>query len=234
MSQGRSSFRRAVGLILMSLGMMAAASDPGEGALHPVLQTWLESSKHLTTFHATVVQTRHLQAIREPLVSAGEIWFAAPGRFRWELGQPPQSIALRTPEELVVLSPRLRRAERYPQGTGSSGPEKELMHLLDVGFPRDAREFQSRFELVEVSTNTSGVLLRLRPRSAAARRLMPELTVGLDPGLSVLRLTELTFADGSRMRNEFISVITNGPMSGDLFVTNLDVSWKVSAGGAGR
>jgi len=234
MSRGRRWFRLAAGLLLVLQGMGVASSDPEEQARDSVLQVWLASSQHLTTFHATVVQTRHLQAIRQPLVSTGEVWFAAPGRFRWEVGRPPQSIALRTPEELLVLSPRLRRAERYPQGAGAAGPERELMNLMEVGFPRDAAEFRSRFELVEISTNAAGVRLRLHPRSAAARRLMPELTVGLDPDLSALRTTEMTFADGSRMRNEFHSVITNGPMADDLFRTNLDASWKISSEGGAR
>jgi len=196
-----------------------------------VLGSWLAASSNLLTLRATVVQTRHLKAFTQPLVSTGQVWFAAPNRFRWELGSPPQSIALRADDALVVLSPRLRRAERYPLGAGAGGPAKDLMDLLDVGFPRDAREFRTRFELLDVSTNTSALVLRMRPQSPAARKMMPLLSVDLDPAAFVLRATEMSFADGSRLRSDFSDVVTNAPVSEELFRTNLDSSWKLSTGG---
>ena len=99
-----------VAVVATWLGWLAAPALGSAESDH-VLEGWLAASSNLTSFQATVVQTRHLKAVTQPLVSTGRVWFANPGRFRWELGNPPQSIALRSEDSLVVLSPRLLRAE---------------------------------------------------------------------------------------------------------------------------
>lgn len=195
-----------------------------------VIERWMASATNLVTWQATVIQTRHLQALTQPLVSTGRVWFAAPNSFRWELGVPPQSLALRSGDELVVLSPRLRRAERHSLGASGPGPMNDLMALLDAGFPRDLAGFRRRFDIAGVVTNTSGLVLRMRPQDASARRMLPALALELDPAGNQLTATEMTFADGSRLRNDFSAVITNAPLADALFRTNLDAGWKVSGG----
>ncbi len=213
-------------------GFMAAFAGlawagPVEDAL---LARWMGVATNLTTWEATVVQTRHLKALTQPLVATGHVWFAAPVSFRWELGQPAQSIALRSSNELVVLSPRLRRAERHALGEGAAGPVNDLIALLDAGFPRDVDGFRRRFEILGVGTNAGLVSLQLRPRDAAARRMMPAMGIELDPQSMQVQATELTFADGSRLRNAFSGIVTNGLIPESTFRTNLDSGWKTGEG----
>lgn len=196
-----------------------------------LLQAWLAASTNLSSFQANLIQTRHLKALTQPLTSTGKVWFAAPNYFRWELGSPPQSIALRSGETLLILSPRMRRAESYPLGGAASGPAKDLMGLLDAAFPRSLDEFKKQFEVTGVSTHEEVLELKMVPRSPMGRKMMPSLTVELVAGSFQLRSTEMTFADGSRLRNEFSGMITNQPISEDLFRTNLDASWKTTRGG---
>jgi len=221
----------APGFAWLCLASMAwfgrAAAGPAEDA---VVERWMASATNLVTWQAAVLQTRHLQALTQPLVSTGRVWFAAPNSFRWELGIPPQSLALRSGDELVVLSPRLRRAERHSLGSPSPGPMNDLMALLDAGFPRDLPGFRRRFDLVSVVTNDAGVILKMRPQEASARRMLPALALELDSAGQQLKATEMTFADGSRLRNDFSEVITNARLSQALFRTNLDAGWKVSGG----
>lgn len=214
-----------VGLVAGFAGL--ASAGPAEDAL---LSRWMGVATNLTTWEATVVQTRHLKALTQPLVATGHVWFATPVSFRWELGQPAQSIALRSSNELVVLSPRLRRAERHALGEGAAGPVHDLMVLLDAGFPRDVDGFRRRFEVLGVGTNAGLVSLQLRPRDAAARRMMPALGIELDPQSMQVRATELTFADGSRLRNAFSEVVANGVIPESTFHTNLDSGWKTGEG----
>lgn len=217
--------------VAFGTAMRAGAAAGGDDAW---IARWLASATNLVTWQADVVQTRHLQALTQPLVSTGRVWFATPGSFRWELGRPPQSIALRQGDTLTVLSPKLRRAERHEVGPAVKGPAADMMALLDAGFPRDAAGFRKRFELTGVITNEARVRLELRPVSGEARRWMPAFVVELDPSGRDVRATEMSFADGSRLRNEFSSVVTNVPIDAGLFVTNLDAGWKVMVPGAGR
>jgi outer membrane lipoprotein-sorting protein len=207
--------------VLLLAGMACAA----ESARDAAAERWIAAATHIATWQSGIVQTRFLPAMDQPLVSTGRVWFAQPSSFRWELGT--QSLALREGEELVLLSPRLRRAEIHSLGAGAHGPVKDLLALLDAGFPRDAAEFGRRFEIVSTATNGPVVVLKLKPRQPTARRWMPGVTVEFDHGHPRLHATEMTFADGSRMRTEFFDVVTNAPIDAGWFRTNLDAGWKV-------
>ena len=91
-----------------------------------VLSTWIAAQANIHTWSADVVQTRTLKSLTQPLTAKGHVWFEAPNRFRWELGNPPQTIAVRGPEEMLVIYPRLKHAERYALGgdqSGGAGPD---------------------------------------------------------------------------------------------------------------
>src|SRR5438132_12037524 len=59
-----------------------------------VLSTWIAAQANIHTWSAEVVQTRTLKSLTQPLTAQGHVWFEAPNRFRWELGNPPQTIAV--------------------------------------------------------------------------------------------------------------------------------------------
>ena len=186
---------------LLAMGGLAVAhAEPATAVLH----RWLGAQTNVTTWKAEFVQRRDLRALATPLETAGRVWFEAPGRFRWELGRPARSIVLRNDKEMLVLSPGLRRGERYPLASMASGPAGDMLALMDGGFPRDAVGFTNRFELMG-ATETNGLhALRMRPRSEAARRMLVEFTVMVSTHDCQLKGTELVLADGSRLRNDFV------------------------------
>lgn len=221
-----SRFRMGCWILALAAALPAAAGAPD--SVEPLLRAWLAASTNRASFRSDLTQTRHLKTFTHPLTATGRVWFQAPNQFRWELGDPPQSIALRSDDRMMVLSPRLRRAEVYALGGSASGPAKDLMGLLDAAFPRSLEELQAQFEVEGVTTNRDRLELTLHPRSPMARKLMPALTIGLDAATHELRSTELSMADGSRLRNEFHGFLTNAPVSPDLFRTNLDSSWTIT------
>src|SRR5947209_7716848 len=113
-----------------------------------VLGAWLNSQDHIQTWSAEVIQTRALKSLTQPLTATGHVWFAAPNRFRWELGQPPQTIAVRAPAEMLVIYPRLKRVERYPLTGQQTGPWRDALALLEAGFPRSPVEMDSRLRIL--------------------------------------------------------------------------------------
>src|SRR5690349_12057324 len=95
----------------ISLPCLAAlfALLPGQRAFaetNSLVATWLAKQKDLQTWSADFVQTRTLKSLTKPLTSKGHVWFATPNRFRWELGSPPQTIAVRAEKEMLVIYPR--------------------------------------------------------------------------------------------------------------------------------
>lgn len=192
---------------------------------------WLSAAKSLQTWEAQVLQTRYLKAFTQPLVSTGKVWFATPNQFRWQLGEPVQSLALRTGPALWVLSPKLRRAEHYQLDSLGNGPAKDLMGLLDMGFPKDEVSFRKQFRIIEASTNSNSWSFRMEPESSSVKSMLPELKVEIAAGTKQLIATELILKDGSRLRNEFKELSRNSKISTGLFTTNLDATWKITTSG---
>ena len=192
-----------------------------------VLGAWLNSQTHIQTWSAEVIQTRALKSLAQPLTATGRVWFAAPNRFRWELGNPPQTIALRQPDQMLVIYPKLKRAEKYPLTRDHAGPWTDTLALLEAGFPRSQGELESRFRIESEATTDGFHEVTLQPKSASARRMMPHIKIAFATSDFSLRATELQFADGSTMRNDFTNAVINPKLDDSLFFFDLDPSFKV-------
>jgi outer membrane lipoprotein-sorting protein len=227
--------RRGIGRGLVVL--LAAATLPGAGraAGHDaVLSAWFGMQTNLQSWSAEVTQTRTLKALTQPLTATGRVWFAAPGRFRWELGEPAQTIAVREPDQMLVIYPRLKRVERYPL-TGSAAERwHELLALIDAGFPTSAAELESRFRVLSTATTNDTRWITLEPRAASARKLLPEIGLVLALTDGSLLGTQLRFADGSVLRNDFTHAKRNPPLDEALFHPAVPPDFTVVEPGEGR
>ena len=133
-----------LGVLAVAVGLSTAKPDTSESPSSTLVQ-WLAAQTNLQTWSADVTQVRSLKTLAQPLTARGQVWFAAPNRFRWELREPSPTIAVRQPEQLLVIYPKLKRAERFPLQGPQAGPWKETMALLEAGFPRSQAQLQSRF-----------------------------------------------------------------------------------------
>jgi outer membrane lipoprotein-sorting protein len=195
--------------------------------LEKTLDEWFERQSQITTWSARFTQTRQLQALTQPLISHGRVWFAAPNLFRWELGEPPQTIAVREPDRMLVLYPRLKRAEIYPLEAAAGGPWREALALLEAGFPSNRSELEKKFEILSVQKTNDLVEVILQPRSAEARKMMPRFTLWFSASELALRSTALFFADGSVLQNDFIEPEVNSPLDRKLFRIELGPEYKI-------
>jgi outer membrane lipoprotein-sorting protein len=200
-----SSMHWAV-LLFWSVAVCSAAEADA------ILSKWLGQQTNLQTWTADFVQTRTLKTLAQPLVSTGQVWFAAPQNFRWELGRD-QTIAIRNDDTMLVLYPRLKRAERYQFELATGKEWKETLSLLQSGFPRSRQDFNRQFTVRGAMETNDLVRLELEPKAPGARKLMPRINLFIAPKMT-LAGTELVFADGSSMRNDFKNARTNAPAEG--------------------
>jgi outer membrane lipoprotein-sorting protein len=199
------------------LGIFSALQQIRADETNSVMDAWFAAQKNLHTWSADLIQTRRLKTLTQPLVTRGHIAFAMPHDFRWELGQPAQTIALRHGDEMFVIYPRLKRAEHYPLGAGTPTEWRDTMSLLQAGFPRDRKEFDAQFQILSLTETNGTWQISLQPTSPFARRMMPELRIGLATNNFSLASTELVFVDGSRMRNDFTNAVLNPTLDEKLF-----------------
>ncbi len=193
-----------------------------------MLDAWFASQKNFHTWSADFIQTRALKTLTQPLITRGHITFAMPDDFRWELGQPAQTIALRHGAAMFVIYPRLKRAEHYPLGAGTPADWRDTMSLLQAGFPRDQKEFEAQFKLQSLTETNGAWQMSLQPKSPFARRMMPELRIGLATNDFSLVSTELVFVDGSRMRNDFTNAVLNPVLDEKMFEWVPPADYKVT------
>src|SRR5213075_2084182 len=106
-------------------------------------------------------------------------------------------------------------------------PWKEMLALLETGFPRSQAEVESRFAILSQSISNEVGQLTLQPKSAAARRLMPEIKISFATNDLTLRSTQMQFADGSRMRNDFGNQMLNPKLNQSLFTPQLSNDYKI-------
>jgi outer membrane lipoprotein-sorting protein len=129
---------------------------------------------------------------------------------------------------MMVIYPRLKRAERYLLGGEASGPMGDALALLDVGFPQDRASFDARFRVVSVVSRDDRWELHMQPAKLVTRKLVPELTVQISTNDFELATFEITFADGSQMRNEFTRQELNAPIADDVFRPALPQDFKIT------
>ncbi len=206
---------------------LAGATSVRAAALNPEVASWLAAQTNIQSWSADFVQTRALKSLAQPLTASGHVWFAAPNRFRWELGHPPQTIAVRAPQELLVIYPRLKRVERFPLTGSQTGPWRDALALLEAGFPRSAAELQAQYNIISQKMQDGIGQLVLQPKSASARRMIPQIEIDFDTKDFSLRSTELQFADGSTMRNDFKNPVLNPKPDPEMFSPQIPNDYKV-------
>jgi outer membrane lipoprotein-sorting protein len=193
-----------------------------------VLTGWLAAQTNLQTWEADVVETRSLKTLTQPLSATGHIWFAKPNRFRWQIGSPPRTIAFRDRDELWLIYPLLKRAERYPLASRSVSQWREMLDLLESGFPRDREELASRFRITSLSESNGSWVLALEPRADFVRQFLKEIRVGLSTDEFSLTSDELVLSDGSRVRDQFRNARINPELDPELFVWKPEPSYSVT------
>jgi outer membrane lipoprotein-sorting protein len=209
-------------------GTAACGGDLRGTETGALLDRWFAALPQTRTWTAEFVQTRALKAVAEPLISTGRVWVAVPDQFRWELGQPTQTIALRQKNQLLLIYPRLRRVEKYPLHDQRPGPWRDALLLLEAGFPQSRGDLESRFHLKSVHQTNGLFCLALEPKSASARRLLRGLRISFDTNTFSMSRMELEMADGSSLRNEFAQARLNPPLDEGCFKIDLEGGFTVT------
>jgi outer membrane lipoprotein-sorting protein len=218
------SFRTNLGVLGRVCLLLAALTHVSVLRADDLLNAWLDRQATIKTWSAELVQTRTLKSFTQPLTTPGHLWFVAPETFRWELGNPAQTIALRQTNQLLVLYPKLKRAEKYALNAGAGGRKSEwndALGLLQAGFPRTRAEMQLQFNIKSVEVKAGMVLVTLQPKSSA-RKMIPRIAIEFDEKTLDLHATEMEFADGSTMRNDFSNAKLNEPIPDATFNPDLE------------
>jgi outer membrane lipoprotein-sorting protein len=216
-----TNFRRCSALIILIFTSFAL-SRAGD-----LVDSWIAAQAGVHTWSADIVQTRAFKTLAQPLVASGKVWVALPNQFRWELGQPPQTIALRQPAELTIIYPRLKRVEKFSLQANQTGPWKDALALLEASFPSSRTNLEAQFQILTVLQANGVANLVLQPRSASARKFIARLEISFRVKDFSPVATALTFSDGSSLRNEFSNSVINPSLAPQLFEAKIEPGFTV-------
>lgn len=219
-----SCFRRTVlALVVVLAGQNLFAAD-----VNTVLDGWFAAQKKVKSWSADFVQTRTLKTLTQPLTANGHVDFAMPDDFRWEIGKPARTIAVGDGTSMFVIYPLLKRAEHYPLGPNTPKQWRDMMSLLQAGFPHSRKEFEAQFQVKSLTETNGTWVLSLSPQSSYAREMMPELRLGLATNNFALESTEMIFVDGSTMRSDFTNAVMNPTLDKTMFKWSPPADYKVT------
>ena len=211
-------------ILLLGAALTASAAEQDSSQL----EQWLQQQVELQSWSADVTQTRRLKSLVRPLVAAGSIWVLQPKQFRWQLGDPPRTIAIGTEVGLTIAYPRLRQLELYAYSDAVNPSLRQILDLLEVGFPSSAEAFHERYSLVQTIALEAGWRFELQPRAADAQRFLDAVYIEVGAVDMSLQATELVFPDGSVMRNEFSNPQIDQGIDVALFQLEPGPDWQIS------
>jgi outer membrane lipoprotein-sorting protein len=126
-----------------------------------------------------------------------------------------------------VVYPDLKRAELYSLDSKDAAQWRDMLAMLDAGFPRDRTEMEAHFRMLSQGAANGVQEIALEPKSPAARQMMPKIILGFDAKDFTLRSTEMVLGDGSSMKNVFSKSVLNPKIEPDVFKPPLQSDFKV-------
>lgn len=172
-------------LFLTAAGLLAQAPKP----LPPLLKQWAEAQKSVPDIEVSFRQTRSTPALKQPLTTTGKFWRFTDGSFRWELGEPAETVLVHDLKEFRV---------REGKGEWKLLDEKDARYRMWSRFlsGREAspEELQQHF-LVDATEQTADVTaISLRPKAPFIRRHLRQLDLQISP--KNFRLLQLRVMQG--------------------------------------
>jgi outer membrane lipoprotein-sorting protein len=181
------------------------------------LDAWLKRQPSITTLDVEFTQERRLPALKNPTTTPGRLSFSKPGKVRWQLGDPFETLAVSDGVTLTLIDAASRTARR----TGVDSPQAVRFSLLSgkaFGSPED---FHQAFEVVE-SRAVSGIQqYTLKARDRRTRAQIPWIFLDIDPAKNELRVLEFELQDKSRLRTQFRNPRFNVKLDASLFQPDL-------------
>jgi len=170
-----------------------------------------KESKNITSIVCDFVQERHLSAMTQPLVSAGNFWFKKPASVRWEYTKPFQYLIILTKKKVFVKEDNSQ--QEYDMQSGSVFQNLgEIMFSFILG-DLDAAEKDYNIEYRE---NRELYFVKLIPKNLQ-NAAMTRIELYFDKKDFSLSKIIMFEADNEFTSIAFTNKVLNGPVSNDKF-----------------
>ena len=178
-------------LLLVSPGVADAQTTnaPAPVSLEDIGKAMAKADTVFTRF----VQERHLSLFNEPLKSEGWLCFQKPGRIRWEITSPYQSILVSDGSGVAQLERVDEKWKKLDIGLADAlqNVVSQIGGVMEGRYASNKRDYE-----VSVTNSATGPVITLVPRNEAMRRMMKAIEVHLAPDLKATRRVVLRETGG--------------------------------------
>ena len=190
-----------------------------------VVEKWFQATSSAKSVEVVFRQKRKLKTIKLPIKNQGKLWIDyAEDRFRWQTGDPPQTIVLRVEKQLTIVRTPGKRFEIRDLTQKAADDEranpKSGMMVLAGGFPRTLGEFQKHYRVLNTESDDQFHRVTTKPIDARSESI-DEFVFLIDAKSFFLRGFEIELKDGSSIEMAFDEVTPNPELTDELFQHDL-------------
>lgn len=228
----KSSISALWTLVAVALAFAGGVANASQAEARKVMSDWINAQKGTKAIEVSFVQDRRLRGLKKPLRSTGMFWLDRTGDMRWQVGDPPKTIAIYSKQTATVIKPSKGEYKQRKLVATDEGSETERM-FLQTGLPESLAEFEKFAvvkDLTQVAVNPAltGVVLKLKDKKAASA--VDRLVLFIDTKRQMLAGYEIAFRDKSEVITQFSKISKKSSISSSKFVVNVSglkqVEWK--------
>ncbi len=174
------------------------------------LESWIARQQTVKNLYGEFTQTRRLPTLRIPSRQPGKIWFTSQGQFRFELGDPVDTVAIRDGGTAVTLIDE-RRDTRRTIDESVAGPESQQLLLMRFPLTNSLEEFRRVFNVARMEENGTKTELDLIPRDASLRKHVQRIDLEYETSTGILTNFNVELANGGGLETNFTRMKVNQP-----------------------
>jgi outer membrane lipoprotein carrier protein len=195
------------GMLFVAVLGSTANSAP---LLEADLKNLLAAIRQNRITQADFQEQRVIRLMKNPILSAGKVWFQPPNKFRREVKGSSPSLTVSDGRQLWIYYPNFKSAERYPLGKGS--PLDSTVAAINSSL--NLEDVENTFQIAAAKTG-NGYELRLMPRAPSMKRVFQKLDLRINDQLRVER-TDMLLPNGDRIVTTY-SDQTHGAVPASMF-----------------
>lgn len=184
--------------------------------LTPVAR-WIEKQQSIRSIEADFTQTRSLRTLRNPLKAGGRFWFSAPASFRWQVGDPPSTVAIGDDKEITLIDTKKKTAEKMSRSEVNQQARARGFGMMEFPIAKNYKDFIERFDVLDLEISGTTCHLEILPKNSQARRFLSKIALDFDTESGQLLAFDISTREGSSMRSEFSNVRVNGKIEPSVF-----------------
>lgn len=180
--------------------LCAALATTGHLMADPaVLHAWLKKQSSILSLDVPFTQQRKLPALKIPTSTPGRLTFKKPDQFRWQLGEPAETLAISDGTTLTLIQKKEKTARQIP----ADSPQAARFSLLSGKAFESIKAFNRAFEIAGYRVTQGIYQYTLKPKERALGSQVPWIFIDITADGNTLAALEMELKDKSRIRTIF-------------------------------